>query len=70
MDDKSYKKIRKEVMDFAKDAIKNKYQSLEQPEDKLWFKNMKQKHHYIAGNYDIVFSVIDIDGRIYMSKIF
>ena len=70
MDSKGYREKRMQIMNFAKDCIKEKYQSSEQPEDQLWFKTMLHKHQYIAGNKEFVFSVIDIEGRIYMNKIF
>ncbi len=70
MDAKNYKKQRQQIMIFAQEAIKDQSSTSERPSDKLWFRKMLQKHHYLAGNKEFAFSVIDIEGRIYMNKIF
>ena len=70
MNGKDYKKTRMNIMNFAKDCIKQNNESSEQPGDSLWFKKMLHKHQYIAGNNEFVFSIMDIEGRIYMNKIF
>ena len=70
MNNKDYIKLRKEMMDYTKENIKNNYSSSSSPQHDNWFRKMKQPHHYIVGNNEFVFSVIDIDSRIYINKIF
>ncbi len=70
MTNKDYAKLRKEFLDYAKENIKQNISSSEDFNGDNWFKKMKQPHNYIVGNNEFVFSVIDIDGKLYISKIF
>ena len=70
MNGKDYKKTRMELMNYAKENIKGNYSTSESPQHSNWFRKMQQPHTYLVGNKEFVFSVINIDGRVYMNKIF
>jgi len=71
MNNKDYKKTRMELMSYAKECIRRKSESSDQGNHgSNWFRKMQQPHTYLVGNKEFVFSVINIDGRVYMNKIF
>ena len=66
----TYREDKQRIKDYAIKCIEDKSSTSQEFNGDLWFRKMKQKGHYIAGSKDYAFLIIDMDGRIYMNKIY
>ncbi len=66
----TYKKQRKQILEYAKQAIQERNTTSEEFIGDIWFRKMNQDHNYIAGNKEYIFHIVNIENRYYMNKIY
>ena len=66
----TYKEQRKQILEYAKEAITSRSEASQEMNGDIWFRKMNQDHAFIAGNKNYVFHIMQIENRYYMNKIY
>jgi len=66
----TYKEQKKEIFEYAKKAIEEKYTKTEEFIGDFWFRKMNDNHNFIVGNKYYVFHVKHVYDKYYMNKIY